>query len=172
MKDNQEEEKKGLKEWSEMDKPREKAISKGLASLSDSELIAILLRTGTREESVVEIARKIVQKVDNNLAQLARMSVHQLQNSFKGIGTTKAITLLAALELGRRAKLNEALEKTQISSSRDIDAIFSPMLAHLPHEEFWVLLLSRSHKVIYRVLVSKGGGAVPTVAITLVLKPA
>ncbi len=167
-----EDEVKGIKGWAEMDKPREKAISKGLSTLSDSELIAILLRTGTREESVVELSRKILQRVDNNLGTLAKMSVHQLQNGFKGIGTTKAITLLAALELGRRVKLNEALVQNQIRSSSDLFNIMMPMIAHLPHEEFWVVLLSRSNNVIDRVQISQGGVAGTVVDVKLIMKSA
>lgn len=166
------EQRMNLKAWAEGDKPREKLIQKGLAALSDAELLAILLRTGTRNETVVELARRILSTVSNNLDELGKLTVNDLQKGFKGIGQTKAITLIAALELGRRRKLTQTLERQQISESRDIFNYFEPILSDLPHEEFWILLLNRSNKIIHSVCISKGGVASTVVDIKLIMRSA
>src|SRR5574344_953066 len=142
------EQRMNLKAWAEEDKPREKLLKKGLNALTDAELLAILLRTGTRDETVVELSRRILASVENNLDELGKLSVGTLQKNFKGIGQTKAITLIAALELGRRRKLAQALQKTQITQSKDIADYFQPILADLPHEEFWIMTLNRQNKII------------------------
>ncbi len=166
------EQRMNLKAWAEEDKPREKLLKKGLNALSDAELLAILLRTGTRNETVVELSRRILNSVLNNLDELGKLSINDLQKGFKGIGQTKAITLIAALELGRRRKLAQTLERTQIRESLDIYHYFEPILADLPHEEFWILLLNRHHKIIQSVCISKGGVAGTVVDIRLIMRHA
>ena len=161
-----------LKAWAEEDKPREKLMQKGLAALTDAELLAILLRTGTREETVVELSRRILNSVSNNLDELGKLTVNELQKGFKGIGQTKAITLIAALELGRRRKLAQSLERLQIHESRDIFNYFEPILSDLPHEEFWILLLNRSNKIINSMCVSKGGVSGTVVDVKIIMRNA
>ncbi len=167
-----EEQRLNLKQWADEDKPREKLIHKGISTLTDAELVAILLRTGTREETVVELARRMLSSVNNNLDQLGKLTIHDLQKGFKGIGQTKAITLIAALELGRRRKHAQALEQPQIKESTHIYHYFEPILSDLPHEEFWILLLNRSHKIITSICISKGGIAATVVDIKLILRSA
>ena len=145
-----------IKSWAKVDRPREKLILKGKSALSEAELIAILIGSGNRHESAVELSRRILGDVENNLASLSRLSVNDLMQ-FKGIGEAKAISIVAALELGRRRKESAALNKERISSSRDLVRIFQPLLADLSHEEFWVLFLNRSNKIISRVNISSGG---------------
>lgn len=145
-----------IKDWAVEDRPREKMLHQGIGSLSDTELIAILLRSGNPEETAVELAQRILNMAQNNLNELGKFTIHQL-TQVKGVGEAKAITLLAALELGRRRKSVEAINRERITSSRNVMEIFQPLLADLPHEEFWVLLLSRANKVLDRVRVSQGG---------------
>ena len=145
-----------IKAWAEADRPREKLVNSGRHTLTDSELLAILIRNGTREESAVELSRKILNKADNDLTQLSRMSVSDL-STFKGMGQVKAITVVAALELGRRRRLAEASKTVKISSSKDVAEYFASELADLLYEEFWILLLNRANHVITRFQVSKGG---------------
>lgn len=147
-----------LKEWADEDKPREKLLLKGNQALTDAELLAILLRSGSRNESVVELSKKLLQKVGYNLNNLGKLSVKDILNfGFKGIGETKAITLVAALELGRRRQSSEVKERAKITSSKDIFELMSPHLSDLPHEEFWLVLLNRANKVISTVQLSAGG---------------
>lgn len=136
-----------INQWNEDDRPREKLIHKGRQALSDSELIAILLGSGTRNESAVELARKILALCRNNLNELASLSLKDLMK-IKGIGEAKAITIAAALELGRRRKETEWHEKPQIQSSKDAYDQLWPHMADLDHEQFWVLLLNRANKVL------------------------
>jgi DNA repair protein RadC len=145
-----------IKEWAEDDRPREKMISKGVSALSDAELMAILIGSGTKNETAVAISQRILSSVNNNLNELGKYTLKDLTKT-KGIGTAKAVTIMAALELGRRRKISEALNRKQITSSTDVIEIFQPLLSDLPHEEFWVLLLNRANKVIDRVRVSEGG---------------
>jgi DNA repair protein RadC len=145
-----------LKSWAESDRPREKMILQGRNALTEAELLAILIRSGSRDDTAVELARKILQSVSNDLTQLSRLTVHDFMK-FKGIGETKAVTLLAAIELGTRRRSAEAARTGKITSSADAAAVFLPILSDLMHEEFWVLLLSRSNQVIARRQVSKGG---------------
>jgi DNA repair protein RadC len=142
--------------WAEADRPREKLISQGKHSLSDSELIAILLRNGTRNDSAVTLARKLLHKAGNDLAALASMSVSEI-SSVPGIGMVKAITLQAALELGKRRQQASTPVKEVISSSQDAVTYFRHHLCDLPHEEFWLLLLNRANQVVTRCQLSKGG---------------
>jgi len=145
-----------IKSWAEEDRPREKMLLKGKHSLSDAELIAILIGSGNREESAVELARKILQVTGNNLQQLGKLELTELME-FKGIGESKAITILAALELGRRRKENVAIELQKISCSKDALNIFQPLLGDLAHEEFWILFLNRANFILGKSQVSKGG---------------
>ncbi|MBU0764662.1 MAG: DNA repair protein RadC [Bacteroidetes bacterium] len=158
-----------IKEWAAEDRPREKLMSKGTHSLSDAELLAILIREGNRNESALELARKILGKAGNNLNELGKLSVNEL-TEMKGIGPAKAITLLAALELGRRRKFSEVMTRFKITSSRDAFELFQPILGDISHEEFWILLLNRSNGIIDKQRVSQGGLAGTVMDIRLILK--
>ena len=161
-----------LKDWAEEDRPREKLMLKGVSALSDSELLAILIGSGNDKESAVELCKRILQKADNNLNKLGRFSVNDLIGNFRGIGQAKAITIIAALELGRRRKSEETVDKKKINSSNDAYAIFYPILADLNHEETWALLLDRSNKVVSTMQVSRGGITGTVVDIRLILREA
>lgn len=160
-----------IKNWAQDDQPREKLRDKGKAALSDAELVAILISTGSREESAVDLCKRILASVDNNINALGKLSVQQLMN-FKGIGEAKAITITAALELGRRRRLEEALQQEKIESSRSVFDIMQPILGELSHEEFWILYLNNSNKVIEKNQLSKGGITGTLVDVRLVLKKA
>jgi DNA repair protein RadC len=142
-----------IKEWAVDDRPREKMISKGVASLSDAELMAILIGSGTKNETAVAIAQRILSSANNNLNELGKFSLKDFTKT-KGIGQAKGVTIMAALELGRRRKISEAINRKQITSSNDVIELFQPLLADLPHEEFWVLLLNRANRIIERVRIS------------------
>jgi DNA repair protein RadC len=158
-----------IKEWSLEDRPREKLLGKGISSLSDAELIAIIIGSGNKNESAVELSKRILNSVHNNLNELGKLTVEDLQK-YKGIGEAKAIGIVAALELGRRRKLSEATDRPKISSSRDIYNIFHPLIADLPHEEFWLLLLNRSNKIIERTKISQGGISGTVADVRIILK--
>ncbi len=145
-----------IKSWAEEDRPREKLLLRGKQHLSDAELIAILIGSGSRNESAVELSKRILQKSENNLNELGKCSLESLMK-FKGIGEAKAITIAAALELGRRRQLSHIKTRPQIRSSKDAFQILAPLVMDLPHEEFWILLLNRANKVIAREQVSIGG---------------
>lgn len=145
-----------IKYWAEDDQPREKLMLKGKAALSDAELIAILIGSGSRNESAVELSKRILASVDNNLNALGKQSLQQLMG-FKGIGEAKAITIAAAMELGRRRREEESVDLKRITSSRAVFEIMQPIIGELPHEEFWILFLNNSNKVIYKSQISKGG---------------
>jgi DNA repair protein RadC len=144
--------------WAEEDRPREKLLMKGKSALSDAELIGILIGSGTISMSAVDLAKVILNDVNNNLNDLAKLSVKDLQK-FKGIGEAKAISIMSALELGRRRRESESPKKLKITSSKDVYDIMAPNLLDLPHEEFWVLLLNRANAVIKKVQISAGGVA-------------
>ena len=160
-----------ISKWSEDDRPREKMIMKGVFALSDAELIAILLGKGNKQETAVDLAKRILISQENNLNQLGRLSITDLMK-FKGIGSAKAVTIAAALELGRRRNISEVLELPVITESRSAYKLMQPMLSDLNHEEFWVILLNQSNKVIERFLVSKGGITATLVDVRLILKRA
>lgn len=160
-----------IKNWAEDDKPREKLMLKGKQVLSDAELIAILIGSGSRNESAVSLSKRILASVDNNLNALGKLSLKQLME-FKGIGEAKAISIAAALELGRRRRVEETVELKKISSSKAVFDIMQPLIGELPHEEFWVLFLNNSNKVIHKSQLSKGGIAGTVVDIRLVFKMA
>ena len=157
--------------WSEDDKPREKLMLKGKGALSDAELIAILIGSGSRNESAVDLSKRILKSVDNNLNALGKLSISQLMN-FKGIGEAKAISIIAALELGRRRRSEEAVELIKITSSKMIFEIMQPIIGELPHEEFWIVYLNNSNKILSKSQLSKGGITGTLVDIRLVFKMA
>ena len=161
-----------IKQWAEEDRPREKLLLKGVSSLSDSELIAILIGSGNNKESAVELSKRILQSSNNDLNLLARLGVSDLVNNFKGVGNAKAITIIAALEIGRRRKTSERSERRTISSSRIAYEEFIPMLADLNHEETWVILTDRSNKIVSTFQVSSGGISGTVVDIRLILREA
>lgn len=160
-----------IKNWSQDDQPREKLRDKGKDVLSDAELIAIIIGSGNRDESAVDLAKRILASVDNNLNALGKLSLKQLME-FKGIGEAKAITIAAALELGRRRKLEDTKQLNKITSSRDVFDLMQPILGELPHEEFWILYLNNSNKVLQKIQLSKGGITGTLVDVRLVLKTA
>lgn len=160
-----------IKNWKEDDRPREKLITKGKNALSDAELIAILIGSGSRDESAVHLAKRILTFTNNNLNQLGKLSVNDLVQ-FKGIGEAKAVTIITALELGRRRRLEEALELPIIQSSKAVFNIMQPILGELNHEEFWVLYLNNSNKVIYKNCLSTGGITGTLVDVRLLFKKA
>lgn len=160
-----------IKEWAVEDRPREKMLVKGVRSLSEAELIAILIGSGNLEESAVEVSRRILASVNNNLNELGKKTIADLKK-FKGIGEVKAITIMAALELGRRRKESEPEERPKITTSGDAATIFKPLLSDLPHEEFWVLLLNRNNLVIDKFMVSQGGLAGTIIDVRIILKTA
>ncbi len=155
--------------WSEDDKPREKLILKGKDALSDAELIAILIGSGSRSESAVDLSKRILSSVDNNLNSLGKLSLAQLI-TFKGIGSAKAISIIAATELGRRRRVEDIVELTMITSSRKVFEIMLPIIGELPHEEFWVLFLNNSNNIILKSQLSKGGISGTIVDVRLVFK--
>ncbi|MEA5256781.1 DNA repair protein RadC [Arcicella aquatica] len=145
-----------IKSWAEEDRPREKLLIKGKAALSDAELLGILIATGIQNMTAIDIAKVILQSVNNDLNQLARLSVKDLAK-FKGIGEAKAITIVSALELGRRKKNTEKTERPRIRCSADAYEVLKPHLSDLQHEEFWVILLNRANDVMKCERVSIGG---------------
>ncbi|MCE2787083.1 MAG: RadC family protein [Bacteroidota bacterium] len=146
----------GIKQWAEDDRPREKLLMKGKASLSDAELLAILIATGTRELTALDLGQQVLKLSNNNLNELGKLGIKDLQK-IRGVGKAKAITIAAALELGRRRKETEPLHRDAFTSSRVAYQYFEPMLADLKHEEFWVMLLNRSNKFIGAKRISEGG---------------
>ena len=157
--------------WSEVDKPREKLMLKGKSVLSDAELIAILIGSGSRSESAVDLSKRILASVDNNLNALGKLSLSQLMQ-FKGIGEAKAISIIAALELGRRRRGEDAVELKKITSSKIIFEIMQPIIGELPHEEFWIIYMNNSNKVIAKSQLSKGGITGTLVDVRIVFKTA
>ncbi len=159
-----------IREWSEDDRPREKMLRKGTSSLSDAELLAILIGSGNRDESAVELARRIMRECDDNINELARLSIADLCKKFKGIGEAKAITIRAALELGKRRKTSDFLERKQILSSRDLFEVFEPLLIDLVHEEFWIVFMNGANKVLSTHKLTQGGIQQTIVDVPLLLK--
>lgn len=165
-------EKTGIKSWAEDDRPREKMREKGRQALSDAELIAILMGSGSRNLSAVDLAKQILTQYNHRLADLSRANIVDLCKSFKGVGEAKAISILAALELGRRRREEETTELKKITSSRDAYEWMNAVLADIEHEEFWILLLGRSNKVKERIRISSGGVAGTVVDQRLIFKAA
>ncbi len=160
-----------IKNWSEDDRPREKLLNKGKDALSDAELVAILIGSGSRDESAVELCKRILSTTGNNLNALGKLSIKQL-TTFKGIGEAKAISIVAALELGRRRRGEEALQQKKIESSQSVFELMQPILGELPHEEFWIVYMNNANKVIHKSQLSKGGITGTLVDVRLVMKTA
>jgi len=160
-----------IKNWNEEDRPREKLLQKGKSVLSTAELVAILIGSGSRNESAVALSKRILASVDTNLNELGKLSIKDLMQ-FKGIGEAKAVSIVAALELGRRRRGEDALDKKKISSSRSVFELMQPIIGELPHEEFWIIYLNNSNKVLQKSQISKGGITGTLVDVRLVLKTA
>lgn len=160
-----------IKHWADDDKPREKLLQKGRLALSDAELIAILIGSGSRNESAVELSKRILASVGNNLNELGKLSTKQL-TKFKGIGEAKAVTIAAALEIGRRRRGEQGLKISKIGSSRDAFELLHPTMGELEHEEFWILYLNNANKVLHMAQLSKGGITGTLVDVRLVMKQA
>jgi DNA repair protein RadC len=160
-----------IKSWAEDDRPREKMLLKGKIALSDAELIAILIGSGNRDESAVALAKRILASINNNLNTLGKLTVLDL-TKFKGIGEAKAISIITALELGRRRRLEEALELPKITSSKAVFNFMQPLIGELQHEEFWVIYLNNSNKILFKEQLSKGGLTGTLVDVRLVFKKA
>jgi DNA repair protein RadC len=160
-----------ISQLAEEDRPREKMLRKGLSALTDAELLAILIGSGTVGVSAIALAQHILSSVENNLHDLGKRSLKDLQR-FKGIGEAKAITIAAALELGRRRQLSDLRHRPRISSSRDAFNAIAALLSDLHHEEFWLLLLNRANEVMARERLSSGGASGTVVDLKIVLRTA
>ena len=146
-----------ITQWSKADRPREKMALHGLSSLSDAELLAILLGTGTRSESAVDLARRLLGTVDNDLGRLGRLSINDLSCRVRGVGPAKATSIVAAMELARRRQADLVRDSDVIQGSAQVATLMTPLLADLPHEEFWVLLLNRANRFLSKHRISSGG---------------
>ncbi len=163
--------KTSIKQWAEEDRPREKLLLKGKSVLSEAELIGILIGSGTRTLTAVDLAKEILHSVDNNLNLLAKLSVNDLKK-FKGIGEAKAISIVSALELGRRRKEAGQPKVVKISTSKMAYDLMHPYLQDLPHEEFWIILLDRANQLIKPIPVSQGGVSGTVVDTKIIFKTA
>lgn len=159
-----------IKQWAFEDRPREKLAAKGNQALSDVELLAILIGSGTRNMSAVELARQILSDVNNNLIELGKLTIDELQKKYKGVGQAKAITIIAAIELGKRRAGSDSIKLPKIQSSADAFLCIKSSLSDLPHEEFWVLLLNRNNQVIKKEKITKGGITSTIFDVRLILK--
>lgn len=162
---------KSIKNWAEDDRPREKLLLKGRNSLSDSELLAIIMGSGSRDESAVELAKRILNSVENNWNNLSTLSVKDLCK-FKGVGEAKAISIITALEIGRRRAAQGLIEKPKITCSQDAFVIFQSLIGDTQIEEFWVLFLNQANFVIRKEQISKGGISQTSVDVRVILKTA
>lgn len=160
-----------IKCWAESDQPREKFFLKGKAHLTDAELLAILLNSGNRHETALDLARRILNKYNHDLILMSNSSIEDLKQ-FDGVGKVKAITILAGLELGKRRELFIAKDKIKITSSKDAFKIVAPFLRDIPHEEFWILLLNRANRLLDKICISRGGISGTVVDARLIFKPA
>ncbi|MBP6576853.1 MAG: DNA repair protein RadC [Chryseobacterium sp.] len=160
-----------LKSLAEDDRPREKFLLKGKSAVSDSELLAIIMGSGNREESAVELARRILNSVENNWHRLSLLSIKDL-TKFKGVGEAKAISIATALEIGNRKSQQEVLERQQISSSKDAFEILQPHLSDLQTEEFWAIFLNHQNKILYKTCLFRGGIASSVADVRVVFKTA
>jgi DNA repair protein RadC len=166
-----EENKLGIKSWAEEDRPREKMIEKGRHVLTEAELIAILIGSGSRDETAVELSKRMLSSVGNNLNALGKLNINELTR-FKGIGEAKAVSVIAAMELGRRRNETEIIKRNKITSSKDVFDILKPILIDLPFEEFWLLILNRANLVIKKEMISRGGVSGTVVDTKLIFKAA
>lgn len=160
-----------IKDWALEDRPREKLLYKGIAALSDAELIAILLGSGNNEQSAVDLARDVLKLADNKLIKLGKLGIGDLQQ-LKGVGEAKAINIMAAMELGRRRKASDITDDQKIRSSNDVYTLFHPLLSDLSYEEFWLIYLNRANKVISRLKISQGGISGTITDVRLIMKKA
>lgn len=160
-----------IKNWEDTDKPREKMIAQGKTALSNAELLAILLGSGSADESAVELSRRILASVNNSLTTLGKQSLQQLQ-AFKGIGQAKAITILAATEMGRRRAAETPELQPKIEVAHNVFTLMQPLIGELPHEEFWVLYLNSTNRVIHKARLFSGGITHTTVDVRLLFKTA
>jgi DNA repair protein RadC len=160
-----------IKAWAEDDRPREKMLQKGRSALSDAELIAILIGSGSKNESAVDLSKRILQSAGNNLSALGSLSLNDLMK-FKGIGEAKAITIAAALELGRRRNSEATPILETLNSSHSVFNYIAPHLQDLPHEEFWMITLNRANKPLGKHFLSKGGITATMVDMRLLAKQA
>jgi len=160
-----------ITDWAVEDRPRERLWHKGPSSLSDAELLAILIGSGTRNNSALDLARELLAMAGNSLGQLGKLSAGEIRK-IKGLGEAKAVIIAAALELGRRRKIAEAVENPQIRSSTDVFNIISPVMEDLPHEEFWILFLNRANRVTERMKISQGGISGTVTDVRIIMKKA
>ncbi|NNC70565.1 MAG: DNA repair protein RadC [Flavobacteriaceae bacterium] len=160
-----------IKSWNEDDRPREKLLSKGKDALSNAELIAILLGSGSKNESAVDLAKRMLNFSENNLNTFSKLTVNDLIK-FKGVGEAKAITIITALELSRRCRLEDALQQDLITSNKVMFEIMHPLLGELAHEEFWIIYLNNANKVLHKMQHSKGGLTGTLVDMRLIFKKA
>ncbi|NAY92907.1 DNA repair protein RadC [Muricauda sp. JGD-17] len=160
-----------IKNWAVDDKPREKLVAKGSSVLSDAELIAILIGSGNKSESAVELSKRILASVDHDLNKLGKLSVNQLVR-FKGIGEAKAVSIVASMEIGRRRRGQDHKKIIKITGSKEVFELLFPLMGELQHEEFWIVYLNNSNKVIFKGQLSKGGITGTLVDVRLVLKQA
>jgi DNA repair protein RadC len=160
-----------IKSWAEADRPREKLKTKGKQQLSEAELMAILLGSGTQEESALALSKRMLSFFNNDLTAVGRADLHDLKK-FKGIGEVKAIKIIAALELGRRRQLTSIIEKPQVCSSKEAFDALAPLMIDLPHEEFWIIMLNRANRIIGREKISSGGVAGTVVDAKVVFRKA
>lgn len=160
-----------IKSWAEEDRPREKLMGKGRQILSEAELIAILIGSGSRNETAVELSKRILSSTGNNLNELGKLGVKEL-TKFKGIGEAKAVSIVAALELGRRRKETEVIKKEKITTSKDAYDAIRPKMLDLPHEEFWLIILNRANAIIKKEMISRGGVAGTVVDTKIIFKTA
>ena len=160
---------KSIKNWSEDERPREKMLQKGAAALTDAELLAILISSGTREKSALDLARDILALAGNNLRELGRLNIQEMQKT-KGIGEARAITISAAMELGRRRQTSEGLERTKINSSASAAQVLMPLLQDLTHEAMYAVYLNNDSKILKTEFISNGGLTATVADIRLILK--
>jgi DNA repair protein RadC len=160
-----------ITDWAVNDRPREKLVQKGTASLSDAELLAILINSGTKDKSAVDLGRELLSMVNNNLNSLGKLGISDL-TKLHGIGPARAVTIAAAMELGRRRRLSETPDMPQIKSSKDVADLINPILSDLAYEEFWILFLNRSNKVINMMKLSQGGVSGTVTDVRMVMKKA
>ncbi|UMY66960.1 MULTISPECIES: DNA repair protein RadC [unclassified Flavobacterium] len=160
-----------IRAWAEDDRPREKLLLKGKAALSDAELLAILIGTGSQNETAVDLSKRLLAASGNNLARFAKMGLKQLQE-FRGIGEAKAVTIIAALELGQRRRAESSPDTDKVTSSLSVYELMRPLIGELPHEEFWIIYLNNANKVLSKLQLSKGGITGTLVDVRLVYKQA
>ena len=163
---------KSIKDWGNDERPRERALQNGISSLSNAELLAILIGSGNSDESAVELSQRILSSVRQNLHELSRLTLSDLMQNFKGIGQAKGLTILAAIELGRRRMVAKSPHYFRIATSEDVFKAFFPLVGDLPYEEFWIATLNRSIKVIHKQKISQGGVSETIVDVKVILKVA